>query len=155
MYKLLTFIFILSFPFIAIAEEASPLEYSKKFKSQLDELNELMPDEFLQKIDSYRESLERYVEHKKRVCNGEFSTIVLGVTNVEKTARKKNKLTRAERVLCFRELKGFQVTLVNNMYSARKRFLDYLHSKRITELEKARNKTIKSLQGSFSQGQQR
>ena len=137
--------------------EVSPLEYSRNFKEQLDEVKDLAPEEFLQSIDSYRESLEKYIEHKKRVCNGEFSTIILGVEDNEKKLKKKkrNKLSREERTLCFRELKGFQVTLVNNVYVARKRFLNYLHQKRIEELEATRIKTIDNLQKAFSKGQGR
>lgn len=142
--------FVLSFS--AVAQD-SPLEYSRKFKQELDQVKDLEPEEFPKKIDTYRESLERYIQHKKRVCNGEFSTIVLGGVSTEaKPRRKKNKLSREERTLCFRELKGFQITLVNNIYIARKRFLNFLHEKRLKELDKTRNSTIGRLQKSFSKG---
>jgi hypothetical protein len=64
-------------------------------------------------------------------------------------------LSREERKLCFRELKALQVTFINNMYSARKRYLDFLHAKRVEELEQAREKSIKSLQDSFNKKSRR
>ena len=59
-------------------ESESNFEYTKRVHKELDQLREIKPERYIEKVDSYRVTLEKYIENKKRVCNGEFSTIVLG-----------------------------------------------------------------------------
>lgn len=126
-------------------------EYTKKIKKSLDSLKELSADDYFKKIDDYRAALENHFDHKKRVCDGEFSTIVLkNVKDTEgKVVNKKVRLSKSERRLCFRELKALQVTFVNNMYVARKRYLNFLHERRLKDLDESREATIQSLHSSF------
>jgi site-specific DNA-cytosine methylase len=128
---------------------ASTFEYTKKIQKEIEEVKDLPADKFFKNIDRYRESIEKYFEHKKRVCNGEFSTIILTEGAESKTA-KTNKLSVEERKLCFREMKALQTTYINYMFLARKRYLDFLHERRIAELMEARKEAIDSLQSSFA-----
>lgn len=128
----------------------SNLEYTKKIQNELEELKNLSADRFIQEIDHYRVDIDKYNEHKKRVCNGEFTTNVLGDEKAESRNSSKRKLNPAERKLCFREMKALQVTMINNMYTARKRFLEYMHEERMKELSLARDKVIEELQSTFA-----
>ncbi len=133
------------------AQETS-FEYTKRIQKELTILEKLSPDLYISKINFYRTNLEKYFEHKKRVCHGEFSTVVLeGIETARSSGsvQSKNKLSKEERKLCFREMKALQVTFINNMFLARKRFLDDLHTKRLKELSKAREEAIGSIQASF------
>ncbi len=149
---------VLSFQFEsrlkAQEEGETPFEYTKRIHSELKEIKQLKPEEYFQRIDTYRTHLEKYIEHKKRVCEGEFSTIILAggekAERLPNPRRSSNKLTREERKLCFRELKALQITFINNMFLSRKKYLDYLHQDRIGQLQKARENAIKSLNRSFS-----
>ena len=49
---------------------ASTFEYTKKIQKEIEEVKDLPADKFFKNIDRYRESIEKYFEHKKRVCNG-------------------------------------------------------------------------------------
>ncbi|MEI8347504.1 MAG: hypothetical protein WCG27_08550, partial [Pseudomonadota bacterium] len=105
--------------------------------------------------DGLRISVEKYIDHKKRVCNGEFSTIILNEAGEEQSTKPEKALSPEERKLCFREMKAMQISYINNMFSARKRYLDFLHALRIEELTKVRDRTIKSLQSSFEREEKR
>jgi hypothetical protein len=125
--------------------------YSKEIQDSLTRLRNLTAQKYYKDIDSFRTDLEKYFEHKKRVCDGEFSTVILSELKAQKgnRSKKKIKLSSDERKLCFRELKALQVTFVNNMYVARKRYLEYLHINRLKELTQAREDSIKSIRASF------
>ncbi|MBT7611343.1 MAG: hypothetical protein HN576_16405 [Bacteriovoracaceae bacterium] len=132
-------------------------EYTKKIIAEIGTIKNIEPDQFYKKIDSYRTSLEKYFLQKKKVCNGEFSTIILseGKIRSDITLKKARKLTREERGLCFREMKALQVEYINNMFLARKKYLDFLHERRISELLEAREVSINSLQSTFSKRERR
>jgi hypothetical protein len=127
-------------------------EYTKKIISVIRTIKDLTPDQFYKKIDHYRSNLEKYFLQKKKVCNGEFSTIILseGRVRADLPAMEPRKLSREERELCFREMKALQLEYINNMFLARKNYLDFLHERRVAELLEARETSIKSLQSTFS-----
>ena len=99
------------------------------------------------KIDQYRESIERFVGYKQRVCNGEFSSLV--ITDGETLKGKKKRLSREERSLCFRELKGMQKNFIDNVFLARVKYLEYLHETQMKDLRQAKVDLIKSLDRNF------
>lgn len=137
--------------FKALAQDEgveSPFEYTQKIQKQLSDLKDLTPESFMVQVDQYRDNLEQYFEHKKRVCNGEFSTVILSEAGESRQDGK--RLTKQERKLCFREMKALQSTYINNMHQARKRYLENLHSKRIQQLEDSREKALNDLNATFS-----
>jgi len=131
----------------------SSFEYTKKVKEELEKINDLAPENFLKDIDKYREDMEKYISHKKRVCDGEFSTVVLNEDERLSPPSSEgviNKLKPQEKKLCFRELKALQMTFINNLFNARRRYLDNLHTRRIEDLDKARDRILTSLNQSFN-----
>ncbi|MBL6989745.1 MAG: hypothetical protein ISR65_08200 [Bacteriovoracaceae bacterium] len=135
---------------------------STKIDDELEIIKQLPPSEYYQKIDSYRTSVEKYIEHKKRVCNGEFSTQILKDSRasdsdddtdndtLEKSpTQTKHKLSAAERKLCFREMKTIQITFINNIFLARTKYLNYQHKLRLQKLEKEKDETIKNFRARF------
>jgi hypothetical protein len=138
---------------------ASTFEYTNKIIKEIGEIKKLTPDLFFKKIDSYRTSLEKYFFQKRKVCNGEFSTMILSEAKVTERAdlppSQAQKLSREERQLCFREMKALQIEYINNMFLARKKYLDYLHERRIAELLQARKESIDSVQSTFSNRERR
>lgn len=144
--SLLTF-----FSFQASAQDAqlsSAFEYTQRVRQEIDQLKDLSPDNFLTEVDKVRTSMERYFDHKKRVCKGEFSTVILSVAGERST--EANRLTADEKKLCFREMRALQTTYINNMYSARKRYLENLHTLRMKDLEASREKALQELSDTFS-----
>jgi hypothetical protein len=127
---------------------SSAFEYTQRVRQEIEELNKLTPDKFLNEVDKVRTSMERYFDHKKRVCNGEFSTVILSVAGERST--EANRLTADEKKLCFREMRALQTTYINNMYGARKRYLENLHIKRMEDLETSREKALQELSDTFS-----
>ena len=95
--------------------------------------------------------LDRYFDNKKKVCNGEYSTMVLGdVGELGKTADEGRKLSKDERKVCFREMKNLQVNYINAIYEARRKYVLWLQEKQLDELGKVRDEAIKRLQTNFA-----
>lgn len=140
-----------------VESEGNIFDYTKKVHQALKNLKDLPAESYFKEIDNYRAELEKYFDQKKRVCEGEFSTVILtGVPQEENpNTPKPVKLKPEERKLCFRELKALQLTFINNMYQARKRYLEYLHQERLKELDASREQSVKSLQSSFNKGSRR
>lgn len=128
----------------------TPFEITQEIRVDLEGLKSLKSEEFPNRIEKIRDEVERYIEHKGRVCNGEFSTIVLTEKNDKAEASKpnlpNNKLSKEERKLCFKELKAIHVTYINNLFIARTNYLEFIHGKRTGELELSREEAVKRLQ---------
>lgn len=141
-------------PFILLAQEkpdSKPVKEgsSVEIHNQLLELKNLKAEEFDKRIDEYRNSIEKYIEKKKRVCNGEFTTIILSDSK-QKPTEQTNKLSADEKKLCFNELKAIYKTYINHLFLVRTRFLEFLNKKRIKELASIRDETLKSIDSTFS-----
>lgn len=133
----------------AQVSSTSPFEYTQKIRERLSQLESLSSDQYLLQIEGFRTDMERYFDHKKRVCNGEFSTVILSESG-SRANEQNNRLTADEKKLCFRELKAMQSTYLNSLYSARERYLDELHKNRKTDLQKARARALQELDASFA-----
>ena len=133
----------------------STFEYTKRMYKEVEELKNIMPDIFPREVDRFRDQMERYIFHKKRVCNGEFSTFALApneaiIDTVDAGPHMQRKLNPEEKKLCFKELKAFQVTYINNLFTTRRRYLEYLHELRTRELDQAREEALNSIKRSFA-----
>jgi len=127
---------------------SSSFEYTQRIQQRLLQLADIEASQYLTQIDSYRLDMERYFEHKKRVCEGDFSAVILGTAETE--SRTVQRLSREEKQLCYKELKALHVTYINNLYQARERFLADLHQKRLEELKQARVKSLSEIEASSS-----
>jgi hypothetical protein len=148
--KIIILFFYISFNVSASPSKLAPLSNETNHdvvKNDLLKIKNLSPNEYISKIDKYRESIERFVGYKKRVCNGEFSSLV--IKDGETLAGKKKRLSREERSLCFRELKGMQRNFIDNVFFARSKYLEYLHETQIKDLRQAKVDLIKSLDRNF------
>ena len=121
--------------------ESTLTDMVKQVRQKLEELKHLEPEKYFQELDSYKSFFKKYIEYKKRICEGDFSTIILGDGQREGFQKIKGE----EKKVCFRELKSFQTAYINNMFLARKRYLDYLHQERIKQLKEVKEKALKNL----------
>ncbi|WP_372652407.1 hypothetical protein [Halobacteriovorax sp.] len=125
----------------------SSFDYTTEIHTKISKIKVVAPEDFIGELEDLKVDLENFFDHKRKVCNGEFSSLIL-VASASKDGGG-NKLSDEERSLCFRELKALQTTYVNNLFLARKRFLTWSFEKNIKSLDSEREKAIKSLQGSF------
>lgn len=147
-------IIILALSFSAFAQNKNAnlpivLNENQIIHNKLIELKDLAPEEFDKRIDDFRDSIEKYIEKKKRVCNGDFTTVILS-GNVKAPLEGPKKLSKEERLLCFNELKAIYKTYINNLFLVRANFLEFLNKKRIAELASIREKTLKSIDSTFN-----
>jgi hypothetical protein len=126
--------------------EKNIFEYTREMYKKVNSISELKPEEFNGKIAEIRVEIDKYIEHKKGVCQGDFSTVILEQSQAEKS---EYKLTKSEQELCYRELKALQITYINKLFTARKNYLDHLHAQRIKKLGAVREEALKQLQSTF------
>jgi hypothetical protein len=139
----------------AATQGESSFEFTKRIYQEVEALKNISAENYPTEIDRFRDQLERYIFHKKRVCNGEFSSFVFEanlkiLNSKDPNQRAQRKLTQEEKKLCFKELKSFQVTFINNLYATRRRYLDHLHSQRIKELDQTREDSLNAIRRSFA-----
>jgi len=144
--------FFLSTNALSQEVEKNIFEYTREMYKKVNSISELKPDEFNGEIAQIRKEIDKYVEHKKGVCQGDFSTVILEQSHAEKS---EYKLTKTEQELCYRELKALQITYINKLFTARKNYLDYLHQERIKKLGLVREEALKELQTTFDKKTQR
>lgn len=124
---------------------------SEAIQTKIKALSEIKPESYAQNVETIRSELDRYFDNKKRVCNGEYSTVVLGdVAEAGRNAEETRKLTKDERKVCFREMKNLQVSYVNALYEARRKYVLWLQEQQLEELGKVRDEAIKRLQTNFA-----
>lgn len=124
----------------------STFEYTRSMYKKVESISELKAEEFDLKINDIRAEIDRFIEHKKGVCQGDFSTVIIGD---EVSKNNEFKLNKSEQELCYRELKALQITYINNLFNARKKYLDYLHVERVKQLGAVREEALKQLQATF------
>ncbi len=154
MNRLITLFFISLFVSQALwaqQEAASGQDTSDEVELLIAGMGKISATEYNLKVDDIRGKLEKYIENKKRVCEGDFSTVILSKGERESGAAKKPvKLSKEEREVCFRELKQIQQKYIEASYEAKKRFLVYLHGERLKELEQSKEDALKHLINSFN-----
>ena len=133
------------------AEDISPqFDSTKEIIQLVNKLNKTTATDYVIKVDDIREKLEKYIEHKKRVCDGDFSTVILSKGENESDPKKPVKLSKEEREVCFRELKQVQQKYIESLFVAKKNYMIHLHSLRLKELEESKQMALKNLMNSFN-----
>ena len=118
----------------------------RKLINEIPQMNStLYPD----KIASFRETFENYFEYKKGVCNGTFSTLIVDEKDGLKQNQSLDKLSKDEKNLCVKDLKELHISFINNMFTWRKKYLDYVHGLRLEELKIIKQNAINEIQKSY------
>ena len=113
----------------------------QKIKQQIDDIKNILPEDYVSKFNGKTKAIDEFFLKRQKVCLGEFSTIVLSESGDFNKGSK--KLSDEEREVCLRELKKLQGSYINNFFNVKKKYIDYLHRKRIEELEQARELELK------------
>ena len=144
-------IFITCF-FLSSSILAQEKNASESIREKIEEVKSLSHENFLNKIDEFHQEVQKYFDLKKRVCFGEFSTVILREYENAKAreSNKPRKLNKEERKRCLRELKSLQTSYINNLFEVRQKYLKASHQKEIESLKQSKLKTLESLQKTFS-----
>ena len=107
-----------------------------RFESLLTKLNEVSVETFVKKIDKVKGEFDRYFTNKSRICQGEFSTIVLGETPSEES--ESTKLSKSEIKACLSNLANERMVYIDAIYKQRENYLKFLHKKQLEQLAKSK-----------------
>lgn len=119
-----------------------------KIGEVLQNIKTVEAQDYLKKIGTIKEKVEKFIDHKKRVCSGEFTSNILNEKEGKEPIPFK-ALTNLERLDCFKNVKLIEKALVENLYFARRKYLVSLHSERLLELEKIKEESIKDIDTYF------
>jgi hypothetical protein len=90
-----------------------------------------------EKILQIKENFDRYIEHKRLECTGEFTQFIKN--DLGEMESVKRVLTREERKLCIVQLRDFHQFYLEKLLEAKKNYLNRLHAKHMVELEMLKN----------------
>lgn len=147
-FSIVVFCFFSSVAFAA-DEAVVHLKDAKAIEADIDMIKELTPEAYYNQVDSLRESIERFLVAKKKVCLGEYAPYILSSGGDEKLPNK-TKLEDKEKRQCFKDLRKMHSNYIENMYSARKGYLESSHKKRLEELARFRDQALTEIKKAYS-----
>lgn len=115
-----------------------------KIEGVLQNIKLLEARDYLKNIGVIKETVEKYIDHKKRVCSGEFTSHILDESEMKEPIEYR-VLSKKDRTRCFKKVQAVQISLVENLYLARRKYLVSLHSERLLELEKIKENSVKDI----------
>jgi hypothetical protein len=142
------YLFILLWSGLSLSAPQDKVNLESSITQSLEEIKNLTPDKYLSEIEQVRANLEKFIQNKKRVCNGEFSSVILYGTDPV-TSEKKIKLGPEERKACLGEVRNIQIKFIENLFLARKKYLQYLHDIEVKKMESIKEESIKKVKYSF------
>lgn len=144
---ILSFSLLLQFSLLAQEPKENEVdEATKKINEQVEAIKTTPPNEYVTKTQLIRRDIDKFIDFKKGVCAGDYSTFVLDHKDL---ASSEHKLTKIEKDLCYRELRAIQVKFINNLFIAKKNYLNFLHEERLKKLEEIRNDTLRTLKATY------
>ena len=115
-----------------------------KIEGVLQNIKLLEAGDYLKNIGVKKETVEKYIDHKKRVCSGEFTSHILDESEMKEPIEYR-VLSKKDRIRCFKKVQAVQISLVENLYLARRKYLVSLHGERLLELEKIKENSVKEI----------
>ncbi len=125
---------------------------TKNIRDTLNAISSLNVKSFPKKISPLRLKVEKFINYQKKICQGEFSTIVLNEFSTKIDGNEKNelkKLDKNEKKICFRKLKNIQSLFINAVHQARSNYLQFIHQQEIEGLDSIRKKSLQGLDKAF------
>lgn len=111
-----------------------------RFDGLLAELNKLASSDFVAEIDDIKDRFDSYFRNRSRICQGEFSTLVLG--QEESTDKETAKLSRSEIKACLNNLTNERMVYLDALYEKRKKYLLTLHKSQLEQLQKSKDAEV-------------
>lgn len=117
-----------------------------ELKLALQKLKSSEPSDYLKEIAEIRLKTAQYIEQGKQVCSGQFSAMVFGVDGSRK---RRKRLTRKEREMCYLKLKTVQKEYYQTAFEAQKKYFKFLHQKNMQDLEHQHDATLEELDRTY------
>ena len=125
---------------------AQGLEGREKIRAELEKLRSLSHQEYAQQFLALSQQLQRYLGYQKKICFGEFSTLIFASDQGAGQGGDVGKtLSRQERKVCFKSLVDMQKSYVEISFDKRAEFLQTLHNQRMQQLRQQKAKELQQL----------
>jgi len=130
-------------------ENTVKIKDTKVIEASIDSIGEMTAETYVNQVDLLRETIEKFLAAKKKVCLGEYAPYLLSSAGEGKLPLK-TKLENKEKTQCFDELKKMHANYIENMYVARKRYLESSYKKRLEELARYRDQALQDIKNAYS-----
>ena len=120
----------------------------EKIWQQLQELKSFGHEDYRKKIGEVSKKMDRYLSYQKKICLGEFSTLIFEEKKKGKGQEVMKKLSRQERDLCLRSLIEMQRNYIEISFDKRGEFFEAIHRERMENLRLQKKKALKELRTS-------
>lgn len=141
--------------FLVINLSAEEKPGPKDIEFFLIKLKNLKMKEFSTKIINIQEGFDKYFEYKKRVCSGEFSSLILSDSSTEQVNQENRKLNSKEKALCYKNLIEEKKIYISNLFDKRIDYAEYIHTLNIEKLKASKNEALKSFNSRNSRKRKR
>ena len=121
---------------------------SEKIWKQLEKLKSFGREEYQKKIGEVSKKMDLYLSYQKKVCFGEFSTLIFEENKEGKAQEVMKQLSRQERKICLRSLMEVQRKYIEISFEKRAEFFEEAHRERMKRLKHQKEKALKSLRTS-------
>ena len=120
----------------------------EKIKQQLKELKSFGHEDYQKKVGEVSRNMDRYLSYQKKICLGEFSTLVFEEKKKGKAQEVMKNLSRQERDICLRSLIEIQRKYIEISFNKRAEFFEFIHRERMENLREQKKKAMEELRTS-------
>lgn len=129
---------------MANAQDAKLAQSYQELNEILNKIEKADIELYPQKILEFRKAFDLFIDMKKKVCKGEYSTIIFQ-DKLPSASEPKKELSGDEKKNCTKELKLYQRDTILKLYQFRKAYLEYSHKKLMEELDLVKEQSLKNL----------
>lgn len=101
------------------------LASEESYPEQIEKLSKMKPENYSREINEFNVFFDKFIERKNFFCKGEIST--------------------QEKKKCRVDIYQLKINYLNAIFIARKNYLNYLHNKRLQELEEEKQSILSNL----------
>lgn len=127
-------------------------QMEERKKDLVKKLKDLKVNDFKNYIEEMyllRDSVQLFIENKKKECLGEFASIVMN--DAGESELVKRKLTKEEKKLCLHDLKTFNAFYIGRLFDSKKEYLRKIYQRQMSAMEVAKDDLLEEMEKRFKQ----
>ena len=147
--------FIVSLLFVCLSHAGE--DDRRKLQGYVKRINQLTNETFLDKLKTIQLQVDSFFLKKRGVCSGEYLADILTNSSEPIKSNKKLSVTKENerKIVCFTELKKFQLTYYNALYQRKYAFSEFLHQEKMGQLENSFHLFIEEINAEFKKVEKR
>lgn len=133
---------------------SDPDKYEQDLKQKIADLKQIEAKDYIQKTELLKNEILDYIDYKKGLCLGDFTSLAKNIENLEAGAsspKKSYKDKRLEQKKCFDELKASHLLFIENLYFVKKKYLKFVFDNNLSDITKNQVDDLSKIQKIYNQ----